>query len=368
MDTTPTAVHLPPMQTLLVTGGAGFIGSAVVRLALARGFRVVTLDALTYAGSPESLGELAGHAAHEFVHGDVNDRELVRALLARTRPRAVIHLAAESHVDRSIDAPADFIRTNLVGTWALLEEALVHWRALDGPAREGFRFVHVSTDEVFGSLGDSGRFDEGSPYRPSSPYSASKAGADHLARAWHATYGLPVIVTNCTNNYGPRQYPEKLIPLAIARALAGDAIPVYGDGSNVRDWLYVEDHAEALLAVAERGGPGATYGVGGDAERTNLQLVRELCALLDELRPDPQGPHERLIALVPDRPGHDHRYAMDAGKIARELGWRPRHSLDTGLRDTVRWYLGHGDWVEAVQRRTGYRGERLGMATARGGA
>ncbi len=357
-------------DTLLVTGGAGFIGSAFVRAALGRGSRVVTLDKLTYAGSPESMRELEHQPNHEFVQGDVADRATVRALIGRVRPTAIVHLAAESHVDRSIDAPAAFIETNIVGTFALLEEALGFWRTLDGEARDRFRMVHVSTDEVFGSLGPEGRFSEESPYRPNSPYAASKAAADHLVRAWHETYQLPAITTNCTNNYGPRQYPEKLIPLAIQRSLAGETIPVYGTGDQVRDWLHVDDHARGLLAALERGIPGAVYCLGGAEERTTLDVVRTVCALLDELAPRRDGSHAQRITRVEDRPGHDRRYAMDIDKASRELGWAPRRRFEDGIRATVEWYLGHQDWVEAVRRRTGYAGERLGMerstlATAR---
>jgi len=347
--------------TYLVTGGAGFIGSAVVRALIGAGRRVVTLDRLTYAGNLESLAEARDHPRHAFVHGDVCDRALLRRLFAEHRPDVVLHLAAESHVDRSIDAPQDFVRTNVTGTGALLDEARRRWRGLAGEARERSRGVHVSTDEVFGSLGDAGRFDERTPYAPASPYAASKAAADHLARAWHRTYGLPVVVTSCSNNYGPYQFPEKLIPLTIIRALRGQSLPVYGKGENVRDWLHVEDHAEALTLVLCNGKPGETYNVGGDSERKNIDVVRTICRLLDEMVPgSPHRPHERLIEFVTDRPGHDARYAIDAAKIKRELGWRPRHGFEDGLRQTVRWYLDHKGWWERVMSGA-YRGERLGL-------
>jgi len=345
----------------LVTGGAGFIGSALVRqLVAGSAVRVVTLDALTYAGNLASLGPARDHPQHHFVHGDIADAALVRALLAQHRPGVVYHLAAESHVDRSIDGPAAFVQTNVVGTSVLLQECLRYWQTLPEPERGQFRFVHVSTDEVFGSLGATGRFNEDSSYDPSSPYAATKAASDHLVRAWHRTYGLPVLVTNCSNNYGPCQFPEKLIPLVIAKARAGAPIPVYGTGANVRDWLYVEDHARALQLVAARGQPGRTYAVGGDAERSNLELVHLLCALLDELAPSPQGPHARLITFVADRPGHDARYAIDASRAAGELGWAPQADLERGLRRTVEWYLTNDAWVQAVTSGA-YRGERLGV-------
>ncbi|MDA0226224.1 MAG: dTDP-glucose 4,6-dehydratase [Proteobacteria bacterium] len=335
---------------LLVTGGAGFIGANfVTSLIAATGEPVVTLDALTYAGNRANLAALDGDARHVFVEGDICDRECVRGLLATHKPRAVVHFAAESHVDRSIHGPDDFIRTNIAGTFALLEEARAWWSALEGAAREAFRFVHVSTDEVYGSLGPADpAFSEATPYAPNSPYAASKAAADHLARAWHHTYGLPVVTTNCSNNYGPYQFPEKLIPLMIRNALAGERLPVYGDGANVRDWLYVGDHCEALRLVLERGRPGETYNIGGGAERSNLEVVKTLCALLDAACPRKAGRHEELIAFVPDRPGHDRRYAIDARKIMAELGWRPRHDFETGLAATVRWYLENHAWTEAV--------------------
>ncbi|HEX8692068.1 MAG TPA: dTDP-glucose 4,6-dehydratase [Longimicrobium sp.] len=351
-------------EPLLVTGGAGFIGSAVVRkLVGERGRRVVNVDSLTYAGNLESLEEVAGDPRHVFERVDVCDAAALRRVFAEHRPAAVLHLAAESHVDRSIDGPADFIRTNLLGTFTLLEEARRYWAGLEGEERAAFRFVHVSTDEVYGSLGPEGAFREDTPYRPSSPYSASKAGSDHLARAWHHTYGLPTLVTNCSNNYGPYQFPEKLVPLMILRALEGRELPVYGRGENVRDWLYVDDHAEALLLALERGRPGATYLIGGAGERRNLDVVREVCRILDELRPDPAGPRERLIRFVADRPGHDLRYAIDASRIRDELGWRPRESFETGLRRTVEWYLENTRWAARVLSGA-YRMQRLGTGAA----
>jgi len=326
---------------LLVTGGAGFIGSNFVLSTLAAtGEPIVNLDKLTYAGSLDNLREAAGDRRHEFVEGDICDRALVRRLLAERRPRALVHFAAESHVDRSIAGPSEFIRTNVVGTFSLLEEARAYWEGLGGQERSRFRFLQVSTDEVYGSLApDAAAFTEAHPYAPNSPYAASKAASDHLARAYHHTYGLPVVTTNCSNNYGPRQFPEKLIPLMITHALAGKALPVYGDGQNVRDWLYVEDHCEAVRLALEKGRPGETYNIGGGCEQKNLDLVRTLCALLDEARPRKAGRYAELIAMVPDRPGHDRRYAIDAGKIASEFGWRPKESFESGLRKTVDWYL-----------------------------
>ena len=327
---------------LLVTGGAGFIGANFVLSTIAAtGEAIVNLDKLTYAGDLKNLAALSGDARHVFVKGDIADRALVRRLLAEHRPRALVHFAAESHVDRSIDGPADFIQTNIVGTFSLLEEARAWWGALPGGDKEGFRFLHVSTDEVYGSLGPAApAFSETNAYAPNSPYAASKAASDHLVRAYHHTYGLPVLTTNCSNNYGPRQYPEKLIPLMIANALAEKPLPVYGDGQNVRDWLYVLDHCEAVRLVLEQGRPGETYNIGGGGEKKNLDLVHTLCALLDEARPRRTGRYADLIAMVKDRPGHDRRYAIDASKIGRELGWRPKESFETGLRKTVDWYLG----------------------------
>jgi dTDP-glucose 4,6-dehydratase len=336
---------------ILVTGGAGFIGANFVLDWLREtGEPVVNLDALTYAGNPENLAALAGDARHSFVHGDICDRALVERLLADHRPRAIVHFAAESHVDRSIHGPAAFVRTNVEGTFTLLEAARGWWGALPAAEKMAFRFLHVSTDEVYGSLGPADpAFTETKAYEPNSPYSASKAASDHLVRAWHHTYGLPVLTTNCSNNYGPYQFPEKLIPLVIANALAGKDLPIYGDGRNVRDWLYVGDHCAAIREVLARGRPGETYNIGGWNEQTNLEIVHAVCALLDELRPDPAGPHTRLIRFVTDRPGHDRRYAIDARKIERELGWRPAETFESGIRKTVAWYLEHQDWVAHVQ-------------------
>jgi dTDP-glucose 4,6-dehydratase len=336
---------------ILVTGGAGFIGSNFVLEWLAHGGEpVVNLDKLTYAGNLANLAALAHDPRHVFVRGDIGDRALVRGLLAQHRPRAILNFAAESHVDRSIHGPDDFVRTNLLGAFNLLEEARAFWGGLAGDARERFRFLHVSTDEVYGSLGPSdAAFNERTPYSPNSPYSASKAGSDHLVRAYHHTYGLPTLTTNCSNNYGPFQFPEKLIPLMILNATQGRPLPVYGDGKNVRDWLYVRDHCAALRVVLERGRPGEVYNVGGNAERENIAVVNAICAILDELRPRPSGRYAGLIASVTDRPGHDRRYAIDASKIARELGWSPATPFETGLRETVRWYLDQAEWVRNVQ-------------------
>jgi dTDP-glucose 4,6-dehydratase len=326
---------------LLVTGGAGFIGSNFVLAAVGQaGEPVLNLDKLTYAGSMKNVEALRGDARHTFVHGDIADRALVRGLLERHRPRAIMHFAAESHVDRSIEGPAEFVQTNVVGTFCLLEEARAYWSALPAQERAAFRFLHVSTDEVYGSLGpDDAAFNEQTPYAPNSPYSASKAASDHLVRAYHHTYGLPTLVTNCSNNYGPHQFPEKLIPLMIHQALAGKPLPVYGDGLNVRDWLYVEDHCTALGEVLARGRLGEVYNIGGSAEMRNIDLVKTLCAVLDDAKPRTGGTYASLITFVKDRPGHDRRYAIDSGKIQRELGWRPRESFQSGLKKTVRWYL-----------------------------
>jgi len=335
---------------ILVTGGAGFIGSNFVLDWLAQSDEpVLNLDALTYAGNMENFATLDGDARHVFVHGDICDRSLLDRLLATHRPRAVLHFAAESHVDRSIHGPAAFVRTNVEGTFTLLEATRAYWCSLPEPERAAFRFHHVSTDEVYGSLGaDDAAFTETHLYQPNSPYSASKAASDHLVRAWFHTYGLPVLTTNCSNNYGPFHFPEKLIPLMIVNALAGKPLPIYGDGLNVRDWLYVKDHCSAIRAVLAGGRPGEVYNIGGWNERTNRQIVDAICALLDELRPDAAGPYRRLISFVTDRPGHDRRYAIDARKIERELGWRPAESFETGIRKTVQWYLDHPGWVSRV--------------------
>ncbi|HRI17688.1 MAG TPA: dTDP-glucose 4,6-dehydratase [Burkholderiaceae bacterium] len=336
---------------ILVTGGAGFIGANFVLDWLAASDEpVLNLDALTYAGNLQSLQALRGDARHVFVQGDITDRPLLDRLFAQHRPRAVVHFAAESHVDRSIHGPAAFVRTNVEGTFTLLEAARAHWAALPGREKDGFRFHHVSTDEVYGSLdATEPAFTESHPFAPNSPYSASKAAADHLVRAWHHTYGLPVLTTNCSNNYGPLHFPEKLIPLMIVNALAGRPLPVYGDGMNVRDWLYVGDHCAAIREVLARGRVGETYNVGGCNEMPNIEIVHAVCALLDELRPDTAGSYARLVTYVKDRPGHDRRYAIDARKIERELGWRPAETFATGIRKTVRWYLDHPDWVANVQ-------------------
>jgi len=342
--------------TILVTGGAGFIGSNFVLDWLASSDEpVVNLDALTYAGNLQNLASLQGHAKHHFVKGDITDRALSDRLLAEHKPRAVLHFAAESHVDRSIHGPGTFIKTNVDGSFQLLEATRAYWQALDETAKAAFRFHHVSTDEVYGSLShDAPAFTETHPYEPNSPYSASKAASDHLVRAWHHTYGLPVLTTNCSNNYGPYHFPEKLIPLMIVNALAGKPLPIYGDGQQVRDWLYVSDHCSAIRAVLSRGRIGEVYNIGGWNEMTNQQIVHRVCDLLDELRPHAEGSYRRLITHVKDRPGHDRRYAIDARKIERELGWRPAETFETGIRKTVQWYLDHADWVANVQS-GGYR-------------
>ena len=349
--------------TCLVTGGAGFIGCAVVRALLrTTNLRVVNVDKLTYAGNLDSLADVDANPAYAFERVDICDAPEVRRVFERYRPMSVIHLAAESHVDRSIDEPGAFVQTNVVGTYTLLQEARRHWSRLPAAAAPRFRFLHVSTDEVFGSLGAEGYFTESTPYDPSSPYSASKAASDHLVRAWHRTFGLPCLLTNCSNNYGPYQFPEKLIPLVILQGLSGKPLPVYGRGENVRDWLYVDDHASALLAVLARGQVGETYAVSGRNEQRNIDVVRAICALLDELAPDRAiGAHESLIAFVTDRPGHDARYAIDASKLERELGWVPAHTFESGLRRTVQWYLDNRAWWERVRSGV-YRGERLGLA------
>jgi dTDP-glucose 4,6-dehydratase len=346
---------------LLVTGGAGFIGSAVVRLAVERGHHVVNLDALTYAACLENVASVADSPLYAFEQADIRDRTALDRIFARHRPDAVMHLAAESHVDRSIDGPSDFIETNVNGTFHLLEAARLYWQAQGRPA--SFRFHHISTDEVFGSLppDPAVRFTETTAYDPRSPYSASKAASDHLVRAWHETYGLPVVLTNCSNNYGPYHFPEKLVPVIILNALAGQPLPIYGNGSNIRDWLYVEDHADALLCVLERGQVGRSYAIGGGNERTNLDLVRSLCTILDRKRPKPLGSYADLITFVTDRPGHDARYAIDASRIRDELGWQPSVTLDQGLERTVDWYLANESWWRALQSRQGV-GQRLGVA------
>jgi dTDP-glucose 4,6-dehydratase len=337
-------------MTILVTGGAGFIGSNfVLNWIDATGEPVVNLDKLTYAGNLANLAALAGDSRHRFVRGDIGERAAVEKLLAEHRPRAVVHFAAESHVDRSIHGPGAFVQTNMVGTFELLEAVRAYWQALEGAPKAAFRFLHVSTDEVYGSLSESDpAFSETTPYAPNSPYSASKAGSDHLVRAYHHTYGLPTVTTNCSNNYGPFQFPEKLIPLMIANALEGKALPVYGDGRQVRDWLYVADHCEAIRVALERGQPGETYNIGGNSERRNLDVVHALCDALDAIRPRAGG-YRALIEFVTDRPGHDRRYAIDARKIRGELGWSPRETFESGLAKTVRWYLEHADWVAQVK-------------------
>jgi dTDP-glucose 4,6-dehydratase len=348
---------------LLVTGGAGFIGSAVVRNTLAAtDWSLVNVDKLTYAGNLESLAEVEALPRYAFEKADICDAAAMRAIFAKHQPDAVMHLAAESHVDRSIDGPSAFIQTNVVGTYTLLEAAREHWNALPAERKAAFRFLHVSTDEVYGALGPTGRFSEASPYKPSSPYSASKAGSDHLARAWHHTYGLPVITTNCSNNFGPYHFPEKMIPLMILNALACDPLPVYGQGEQVRDWLYVDDHAEALRLVLERGKLGETYNVGANNERRNIDVVQAICDMVDVVKPVPGMSSRRtLIRHVDDRPGHDFRYAVDAGKIHRELGWKPRETFDSALEKTVHWYVQHANgWCKRVKD-GGYRRERLGV-------
>jgi dTDP-glucose 4,6-dehydratase len=350
------------VPTWLVTGGAGFIGGNFVLDAVARGIRVINLDALTYAGNLDTLASLEGSDAHVFVHGDIGDSALVTRLLAEHQPDAVLNFAAESHVDRSIDGPAAFVQTNVVGTLALLEATRDYWRALGEGRRDAFRFLHVSTDEVYGSLGETGKFTELTPFAPNSPYSASKAASDHLVRAFHHTYGLPVLTTNCSNNYGPFQFPEKLIPLVIAKALAGESLPIYGDGRYVRDWLHVGDHCAAINAVLERGRAGETYNVGGDAERENIVVVQTICKLLYARKPLSDGrARESLMTFVKDRPGHDRRYAIDSSKLRRELGWKPAATFEQGIAQTVDWYLEHQPWVRRVLDGS-YRLERIGAA------
>jgi dTDP-glucose 4,6-dehydratase len=349
-------------KRILVTGGAGFIGSAVARhLITETDHQVVVLDKLTYAGNLDSLQPIADNPRYSFVRADILDGAKVREVITTFRPNVIMHLAAESHVDRSIDGPGEFIQANVVGTYTLLQAALAYWQSLSGTAKEAFRFHHISTDEVFGSLGSEGYFTECTAYDPRSPYSASKAASDHLVRAWHHTFGLPTLVSNCSNNYGPYHFPEKLIPLIILNALEGKSLPVYGDGSNVRDWLYVEDHARALALIALEGRVGESYNVGGHNEKTNLEVVQAICAILDEIAPDERvGPRRNLITFVRDRPGHDQRYAIDPTKIGRDLGWVPQETFETGLAKTVRWYLDNRPWWERIRSGV-YQGERLGQ-------
>ena len=350
------------MQTVLVTGGAGFIGSNLVHYLLSNGdFKIINLDKLTYAGNLESLAEISEDGRYRFVNADIGDLEVVSDLLNTNKPCVVIHLAAESHVDRSIDGPADFINTNVVGTFKLLEAVRDYWNQLDGSKRQGFRFIHVSTDEVYGSLDDEGYFTEETSYQPNSPYSASKAASDHLARAYYHTYGLPTIISNCSNNYGPRQFPEKLIPLMVLNALEGKNLPVYGNGQNVRDWLYVDDHCRALLSILEKGRPGQVYNIGGNTEKTNLEVVEEVCTILDEIKPRAdRRAYREQIAFVEDRPGHDLRYAVDSGKIKAALGWMPLENFNSGLRKTLQWYIDNSEWCKNVQDGS-YRRQRLGL-------
>ncbi len=352
-------------STILVTGGAGFIGANFIySQCQTTDCQIINLDKLTYAGNLATLGGLASNLHHVFVQGDIGDRELVDGLLARYKPQSIINFAAETHVDRSIDSPASFIETNVTGTFNLLESARQYWRKLAEIDRQNFRFLHISTDEVFGSLSSTDpAFSETTPYSPNSPYSASKASSDHLVRAYFHTYGLPTLITNCSNNYGPYQFPEKLIPLMILNGMAGKSLPIYGDGQNIRDWLFVEDHCSAIALVVERGTPGETYNVGGAAERNNLWLVNKLCEILDELLPNsPHCPHANLISYVTDRPGHDRRYAIDFTKLQRELGWNPQENIESGLRRTVQWYIDHQDWCQTVTAADNYQQQRLGVA------
>jgi len=363
MDTNQTRQHIP--SRVLVTGGAGFIGGNFIHhLMTHTEAEVANLDLLTYAGNRETLADIEGDPRYRFVRGDISDQVVVQQLIDDLRPDCIVNFAAESHVDRSIDGPADFIHTNIVGTYNLLDRSLAYWRTLDDTDKAAFRFLHVSTDEVYGSLGETGAFTEQTPYAPSSPYSASKAASDHLVQAWHHTYGLPTLTTNCSNNYGPYQYPEKLIPLMILNALAGKPLPIYGTGNNVRDWLFVEDHCRAIWHVIKHGVPGQMYNVGGNSEKTNLQVVDTLCTLIDELVPDSaHKPHAQLKTFVADRPGHDWRYAIDATKIRDQLGWLPQESFESGMRRTVQWYLDNRDWCEKVKEGT-YEGQRLGLKPA----
>ena len=353
------------MKKIIVTGGAGFIGSALIRYLVAGHLaEVLNLDKLTYAGNPESLQEVAGSPLYHFEKLDICDAEGVSKLFSEFQPDALIHLAAESHVDRSIDDPLAFIRTNITGTAALLQCALAYWQTLSDSRKAAFRFQHVSTDEVYGSLGRDGYFTEQTPYDPKSPYSASKASSDHLVRAWHHTFGLPVLISNCSNNYGPYHFPEKLIPLVILNALEGKSLPIYGKGDNIRDWLYVEDHAKALWLIQQKGIPGETYNIGGHNERTNLEVVRTICRILDELRPKKSGSYEDQIDFVQDRPGHDLRYAIDPSKLRNTLGWMPETGFDSGIRKTVQWYLDNDWWWRPIRERK-YAGERLGKGGSR---
>ncbi len=347
---------------ILITGGAGFIGSAVVRRAIADGHEVVNLDVLTYSANLENVASVAGDPRYAFEQADICDEGAVRAIFARHKPDAVMHLAAESHNDRAIEGPLDFVRTNVMGTAVLLEAARAHWMALPDDRKAAFRFHHVSTDEVFGALGEDGQFTETTPYDPNSPYSSSKAGADHLVRAWARTYGLPCVLTNCANNYGPFQFPEKLIPTVITRALEGKSIPVYGDGRQVRDWLHVDDHAEALLLVLQKGRLGETYCIGGDSTKRNLDVIQMLCAALDRFAPANTS-HADKIAFVADRPGHDFRYSIDSSKLETELGWAPTRPLEVGMEQTVRWYVDNASWIEGIRQR-GFQSERLGLVKA----
>lgn len=353
------------VQRIIITGGAGFIGGAVARhLASDGDAAILCIDKLTYAASPDALASLTGHPGYAFLRADICDRTVMAEAVRHHRPDVILHLAAETHVDRSIDGPAAFVETNVVGTQAVLDVALDHWRKLEDGAKSRFRLVHVSTDEVFGSLPETGLFAESSPYAPNSPYAASKAAADHLVRAWNRTYGLPTIIANCSNNYGPYQFPEKLVPLMIIKALAEESLPIYGRGDQVRDWIHVDDHVRGLRAVLERGRIGESYNIGSRCERTNLQITEHLCSILDRLRPRPSGlPHRDLIDFVADRPGHDRRYAIDPTKIERELGWRCRIGFEQGLESTVRWYLDNRPWCASIRQRR-YGGERLGLATA----
>jgi len=347
------------MATFLITGGAGFIGSNFVIGAISAGHVVVNLDLLTYAGNADNLAGLSSEPRYHFVHGSINDRDLVLRLLSLHHPSAIINFAAETHVDRSIEGPAAFIHTNINGTFELLEAALAHWQKLEGAQRDAFRFLHVSTDEVYGSISE-GKFTESTPYKPNSPYAASKAAADHLVRAFHKTYGLPTLITNCGNNYGPRQFPEKLVPHVILSALAQQPLPIYGDGLNIRDWLHVNDHCAALARVVEAGKPGETYNVGGYGEHTNLDVVHAICDALDRSKPRTGG-YRDLITYVVDRPGHDRRYALDASKLERDLGWRPKVAFDTGLNETVAWYLANVEWCQRIKDR-GYKVTRIGLS------